>query len=276
MPEGRTVSRVLVLGSGPPPKVGQLHVHLREQAARGIGWRIEPTRVGGFPFTPLDVVLTELGHVDAALRAAPGSADAVLLDTFGEYGLAAMRSGLVMPVIGAAEAALAEARLAGPRFGIVTVWPESMDWLYQRQLRLLDSRENCVGIRYVGGAAASEQTPRETLGAMHREDAGWIGRIASAMQSLVDEGASSIVLGCTCMAPVWEALAGRASVPVICAARAGVRAVLSTLDSAGSHAATQGPPASITAVKALVDFVDRGPAATDQDAACPVCITAPE
>jgi allantoin racemase len=270
------VSRVLVLGGGPLTKAGALPVHLREQAVCGIDWRIEPTRVGGFPFTPLDVVLTELGHVDAALRAAPGSADVVLLDTFGEYGLAAMRSGLAMPIVGAAEAALAEARLAGPRFGIVTVWPESMDWLYQRQLRLLDARQSCVGIRYVGGAAATDQTPHETLGAMHREDAGWIGQIASAMQSLADDGASSIVLGCTCMAPVWEALAARATVPVICAARAGVRAAVRALESGGSHAATQGPPASIAAVSALIDFVDHGPAATAQDAACPVCITAPE
>jgi len=270
------MSRVLVLGSGPPPRAGELPVHLREQAARGIDWRIEPTRIGGFPFTPLDVVLTEVGHVDAALRAAPGSADAVLLDTFGEYGLAAMRSGLAMPVVGAAEAALAEARLAGPRFGIVTVWPESMDWLYQRQLRLLDARESCVGIRYVGGAAASEQTPRETLGAMQRGDDGWIARIASAMQALADAGASSIVLGCTCMAPVWEALAARATLPVICAARAGVRAVLRALEDDVPPAATQGPPATVAAVSTLIAWVDHGPAPDGQDANCPVCIAVPE
>lgn len=264
--------RIVVLGSGSLPLDGGLPVHLRGHDPH-IEWRIVATRIGGFPFTPLDVVMTELGHVDAALRGARDGADAILLDTYGEYGLAAMRSALSIPVIGAAEAAIAEARAFGGSFGIVTVWPKSMDWLYARQAATLGIARECLGVRYVGGETASRSTPTSTLDAMHRSDEGWLERIEDACRDLAQCGASSVVLGCTCMAPVWEAIAARSALPVICAARAGAKAAVDALEAGG---VVQRPAAaSREAADRLVAWVDAAPIRPSmQD--CPVCIIATE
>lgn len=271
-------SHVLVLGSGSLPSNGQLPVHLRGHDA-SIEWRIGSTRIGGFPFTPLDGVMTEVGHIDAAIRGARDGAAAILLDTYGEYGLAAMRSALAIPVVGAAEAAVVEALAIGPRFGIVTVWPASMDWLYERQATALGIRECCVGVRYVGGESTDRAAPGATLEAMHRSDAGWIERIGLACDEIAGLGASSIVLGCTCMAPVWKAIAGRSPVPVICAARAGARAAVEMLTKAGRTPSAQRSTAAETAARQLVAWVDAVVSAAPiaaEPAACPVCIASAE
>lgn len=268
------MKHVLVLGSGPQPAATPLPPHLREIAADDIGWRLENTRIGGFPYTPLDALMTETGHVDAALRLRNDDTQAVLVDTFGEYGLAVMRSALDVPVVGSAEAAFAEAGQHGERFGIVTVWPASLDWLYRRQLRLHEAVGHCVGIRYAGDAVASEPLPAETIGAMRRGEPGWLARLDAAMQELVAQGARSIVLGCTCMSPVWSELQRKSSVPVICAARAGARAAL----AAARDATVPPPAASIATRAAFARWVDQGAGAapSTDDASCPVCITAPQ
>lgn len=267
------VSRVLVLGTAAPPVDGELPVHLRGHAA-GIEWRIGSTRIGGFPFTPLDVVMTEVGHIDAAIRGAREGASAILLDTYGEYGLDAMRSALDIPVVGAAEAAVAEALAVGPRFGLVTVWPASMAWLYERQAARLGIGGSCVGIRYVGGESTERARPGATIEAMHRSDAGWQERIEAACREIAALGAASIVLGCTCMAPLASRIAARSGVPIVCPARAGARAVVAAL---GSRTAMQADPASASNDSAtrLVAWVDAAvplelPAGAA--AACPVCI----
>lgn len=268
------MSHVLVLGSGPQPRSAPLPPHLRDIAAPGIAWRLENTRLGGFPYTPLDALMTETGLVDAALRLRDAGTRAVLVDTFGEYGLAAMHSALDIPVIGSAEAALAEARAHGERFAIVTVWPASLDWLYRRQLLLHEAAERCIGIRYLGGAQASTAMPAETIGAMHRGAPDWLERIETSMRDCAAQGASSIVLGCTCMAPIWASLADRAGVPVICAARAGARATLTAL----RDGAEVQPTASPQSRQAFADWIERGAgaAAAPESASCPVCITDPQ
>jgi Asp/Glu/hydantoin racemase len=268
------MKHILVLGSGPQPATAPLPPHLRELAAGDLHWRLEGTRVGGFPYTPLDALMTETGHVDAALRLRDADTRAVLVDTFGEYGVTVMRSALDIPVVGSAEAALAESRQHGERFGIVTVWPASLDWLYRRQLLLHEAAARCVGIRYVGDAVAREPQPVETLGAMRRGEPQWLQLIEAGMRDLVAQGARSIVLGCTCMSPVWGQLRHRAGVPVICAARAGAQAALA---AARSAPALQ-PTASLATRAAFARWVDQGAgAAPDADAAsCPVCITEPQ
>lgn len=266
-------TRILVLGTAAPLSGSELPLHLRGHGP-GIEWRIGATRVGGFPFTPLDVVMTEVGHVDAAIRGAREGADAILLDTYGEYGIAAMRSALAIPVVGAAEAAVAEARAIGPRFGIVTVWPASMDWLYERQAALLGVRDRCVGVRYVGGGTTDRASPGSTLDAMHRSDTGWLERIGLACDEIAKLGASSIVLGCTCMAPLSKAIAERSPIPVICAAHAGARAVVREIARRAGARVPGEAPATLKSTMAFVSWVDgMAPTEAGAGAACPVCIT---
>ncbi len=267
------MSHILVVGNGPQPADSPLPIHLREVSATPQAWRLQPARIGGFPYTPLDALMTEAGLVDAVLSNVTAGTRAVLIDTFGEYGLLAMRSAVTLPVVGSAESALAEARSHGERFGIVTVWPASLDWLYQRQLRQLDATGRCVGIRYVGGQQATPNTPGDTMGALQRGDDGWAARLAAAIGELAAAGADSIVFGCTCMAPVWARLQQGAALPLICAARAGARAAVRAAqqDSPGIPGASQ---ASLRTLRDFAAWSERGAAAVppSDDASCPVCI----
>jgi len=267
------VKHVLVVGSGPQPRDIPLPLHLREIALPGMHWRLENTRIGGFPYTPLDALMTEAGHVDAVLRLCDSDTEAVLVDTFGEYGLEAMRSSVDVPVVGAAESGLAEARSHGDRFAIVTVWPESLDWLYRRQLLRHEASARCIGIRYLGGTQATEKTPVETLGAMQRGEPHWLERIRNAMRELEAQGASSIVLGCTCMSPIWPQLQDATGIPVICAARAGARGVLTALRT-DDRTHTK---ASAASLEAFSNWMERGAAGVppEESPTCPVCIADP-
>lgn len=278
------MSHVLVVGGG--PESDSLPAHLLPLQSGAVAWRIAAPRVGGFPFTPLDALLTEVGLVDLVLREASADTRAVLVDTFGEYGIAAMRSGIEVPVVGAAESAIAAARRRGRAFGIVTVWPASLDWLYQRQLRVLDATAACVGIRYVGGQHADGSTPSATLGAMHAGDPAWLARILAGIAELADAGADCVIFGCTCMAPVYARVAERSPIPAICAARAGAAAVAALLEDEPSGALATSAAASASARTRLrfVSWVASGVEATNVDIAagtndgqtCPVCVLAPD
>ena len=96
--------------------------------------RIE-MRVPGFARNPYDRFIVALAHIDAAERAVAEGCDAIFLDTFADYGLAEMRCAVPIPVIGAGEAGIITASANGTRdFAIVTVWPQSMNYLYKERL----------------------------------------------------------------------------------------------------------------------------------------------
>ncbi|MEZ5459462.1 MAG: aspartate/glutamate racemase family protein [Steroidobacteraceae bacterium] len=278
------MGHVLVVGGGPASDT--LPAHLAPLQSGAVAWRVAAPRVGGFPFTPLDALMTEVGLVDLVLREASADTRAVLVDTFGEYGIAAMRCAVDMPVVGAAASAIAAARRHGAAFGIVTVWPASLDWLYQRQLRALDAVAACVGIRYVGGRHADPTTPSATLGAMHAGDPVWLARILAGIAELADAGADCVIFGCTCMAPVHGRVAARSPIPVICAAQAGVAAVKALLDSERPVVAAEpaAPSASAPSRQRFANWVAGATesrtteiAVGDDDGqACPVCVLAPD
>jgi allantoin racemase len=270
------VQHILVVGGGPQLD-GLPPVHLREIASSGIEWAIATPRFGGFPYTPLDALITGAGLVDAVLAGATDETRAVLVDTFGEYGMLAMRSAVTVPVVGAAEAAIAEALERGDRFGIVSVWPASLEWLYEERLREHQATDQCAGIRFVGAAALDRGTAADTLDAMHRSDSDWLERIVASAEALIDDGARSIVLGCTCMAPVAASLSARLRVPAICAARAGARAALAAArgERPVSRVVPQATADTRAAFSSWVAQGVGGSAAEDAAAACPVCITDP-
>lgn len=62
----------------------------------------------------------------AMLRDVPADADAVLLACFGDPGLQELRRAATVPVVGLAEAVIAEAQGAGQRFAIITA---GADWV---------------------------------------------------------------------------------------------------------------------------------------------------
>lgn len=273
------MSHILVVGGGPATATEP--VHLRALRSPAAAWRIAAPRVGGFPFTPFDALLTEVGLVDCVLRETRHDTRAILVDTFGEYGIAAMRSAVDVPVIGAAEAAVTAAAAHGPAFGIVTVWPASLDWLYESQLRRLAVADRCIGVRYVGAGHADADTPGVTLDAMHSGSPVWLQRIVAAAESLADAGAHSIVFGCTCMAPLHAAVAAQCRIPVVCAAHAGARAVRDHVDGRRVPGSDDvGPPRTSSESRqrfaAWMDARAVSPSDAGAGMDCPVCITAPD
>lgn len=248
---------------------------------------IEPvlinTRVSVFAHTIADRAIVDLAHVDAAIGAERDGFDAVFVNTFADYGLAAMKSALSIPVVGAGEAGLQLACMLGERFAVITVWPRSLDHIYRDRLRDTATAQRCVGVVYVSpeeelSRLASDQGVMQR---MHRQEAGVIDRLAEACRHATEDlGADTLVLGCTCMAPVLDALRARTAAPVVECSHAGYLATETLL----RHGLTQSKlayaapsAASLDRVRALIDGQGAGtePAANaDSQAECPVCLPA--
>src|SRR6185369_9465627 len=97
--------------------------HLAPHAPEGVELVIYPPRIGAFPHTPYDRLLVDLAHVDAGERAAADGVDAI-------------RAAVDIPVVGAGEVGITEASAGGRRFGIVTIWPPALEFLYTERARM--------------------------------------------------------------------------------------------------------------------------------------------
>ncbi|MGE0734233.1 MAG: aspartate/glutamate racemase family protein [Alphaproteobacteria bacterium] len=192
-----------------------------------------------FPRDALELKLLEVGYIDAGLRAAADGNEALVINSMGDYGLAALRAGAGVPVLGSGEAGLRKAASLGGKFAIVTVWPESTAFLYRQLLREAGLESRCAAVLHVGQQAELESIVRGTAGDAHYVarmqggDATMLDRVVQACEQAVRQhGAASILLGCTCMSPVAAKIAARVSVPVVdslveaigCALRGDVKA----------------------------------------------------
>ncbi|MDM7966146.1 aspartate/glutamate racemase family protein [Blastomonas fulva] len=223
-----------------------------------------PSRVPAFPYTPLEQAMQALGHAEAALQAAEDGCGAVVIDSVGDYGLAAMRAMLPVPAIGSGEAGLAEAQ--GRRFGIVTVWPESMNFILSERLSASGCAHACIGIVNVGEDSDTEVLagPGGYLAQVREGREGVVGKVLAGVAELAARGAQAVMLGCTCMSGMADGIADTVDIPIINPLAAGVRAAITA------------PPLSVTPhlregradlLRAMVAAVADEPA---ED--CPVCI----
>lgn len=243
---------------GPTPELAPLFP--------GIGFHAFPSRVPAFPYTPLEQAMQALGHAEAALSAAEQGCDAVVIDSVGDYGLAAMRAMLPIPAIGSGEAGLAEAAQDGRSFGIVTVWPQSMNFILNERLQACGVFGLCAGIVNTGSDAdaASLTGPDGYLAQVRDGKAAILQQVLAGIAALAEEGAEAVMLGCTCMSAMAETIAAASPVPVINPLAAGVRAALAAPPVARPPQVREGRPALL---RAMVDAV-AGEMAED----CPVCI----
>ncbi|MFM8516494.1 MAG: aspartate/glutamate racemase family protein [Nevskiaceae bacterium] len=277
--------RISILGSGTASRELPAHFSAVAQHSAELALTLVNPRLSLFAATAYERLLVDVGYVDAALEAARDGSDAILINSFADYGLNAARAALTVPLIGAGEAALREASADGSRpFSIVTVWPRSMSFLYEERLQATGLQSLCRSIRH-----ASDEHELHKLGhddgvmpRMARHEPSVIASLRALCEAAVkDDGAAAIVLGCTCMAPIGELLQTGCSVPVIESSRAGLRAAL----VAGRAApATAGEAKSIwsgrvsdpTLIPALVSSWTEGGArcAPPPESDCPVCVSA--
>ncbi len=230
---------------------------------------VAPLRAKLFPYTPADLPLVTLDVLDAAFRAHGDGADAVLIDTFGEYALDAARAALDVPVVGAAEAAFAA--VGRRRFAVVTVWPPSMRWIYEDRFRRHEVAARCTGVFHVAPLPAdSEAEALDRMRGEVREPTDVLrARVAAACDAAAASGAEVLVLGCTCMAPLLDDLRTRVSLPIVCPSRAGLYAAAAAA-RARPHVHADVDAELSERVRSAVDALE---ALTADGTACPVCIT---
>jgi allantoin racemase len=263
-----TQPRIAVLGSGTARPELPPHFFERDDARP---WAA-PVRLSAFARTPYERLVVDVGYVDAAQQAAP-LADAIFINSFADYGIDAMRAVLAIPVVGAGEAALAEAARRAGRFAIVTVWPESMGFLYDERLRALGLTERCVSIEHVSPESelAKLGSDDSVMERMHRHEPSVLEQLRDACNRAVSRhGAGCIVLGCTCMAPIGPALAAACAFPVLESSRLGLAA---SIAAAGAQHGRRAPRSDGTQLVTLVDAW-AGAQATNSIARepdCPVC-----
>lgn len=192
-----------------------------------------PMRVPGFARNPYDRFFVALGHIDAAERAVADGCDAIFIDTFADYGIAEIRAAVPVPVIGAGESGIVAASANGTRdFSIVTVWPLSMNYLYKERLDNSPGGNRCLRVEHVLPETELQKAGTDGFikNRMERHESAVIDLLAARVQQVADEsGVGTILLGCTCMAPVGPAIQERVDVEVIEGTRNGLAVAFATL-----------------------------------------------
>jgi allantoin racemase len=273
--------RIAVLGSGTNARA--LPPHLAELATPEATPVLVDPRLTAFALTPYERLVVDLGYVDAAQAAERDGFAAVFIHSFADYGIAAARAALKIPVVGAGEATLLAAAAGGRRFAIVTVWPASMAHLYDERLRMLGLLDQCAAIHHVSPEAELARVGLDdgVMARMQRRENDIVAKLLAACEGSVrDEGAECIVLGCTCMAPVGPAIAAECSVPVLESSRVGYHAAVAAA-AAGRHGRSAVAADRRALVPSLVDaWLGAGSAgcgtAPRDGSDCPVCIIAPD
>ena len=231
--------KIAVIGSGyratgddtPPPEIGGV-------AAPGFEPRLVEQRLPAFPLNQINRTLSELAVIEAGLRAAERGFEAVFINTVGDYGLASLRSGLSIPVIGAGQATMHAAAQLGERFSIVTIWPESLRFIYTHLLRVYGMERHCVSVRCV---AMDDELPslgddENFVTDMRHGERTQVGRIVGACEAAIrDDRADTIMLGCTCMSPIADEIAARCAAPVLNPLTTGYKATEVALALGVSH-----------------------------------------
>jgi allantoin racemase len=261
-------TQAAVAGLGAPPELAAV-------AAPGTVIQAYRTAMPIFAHTQVEFAIQALNYLDAGVAAVADGCDALVINSFSDYGIAALQSALAVPVVGAAEATLRFAATLGPRFSIVTVWPDSTNFMPRAMLRDYGAEAACVRIRNVGteDILAGDQRPDGFVSSLQHGQAAILARILAACEAAAAEDAiDSIILGCTCMSPIAERLAAGCGLPLVNP----LAVALKTAElqaSLGLRAGRRGQgaarQASIDRVRRMIEAGAATPAAE-----CPVCVVA--
>jgi len=187
-----------------------------------------------------EALLLDLAVCEAGLSAEAEGFDAVYVHHVGDPGVAALRSVLSVPVLGAGRAAMLHALTLGSRFAILAPDPNTAARL-KKAIRDGGLDRVCTCVR-----ALDEEDPSEDA-AVH-----------AAGLCVEADGAEVIVLGSTGMAEVARLLPGRLGVPVVDPGPLGLTLLESFLALGLTHSSRAHPEPMVrkdALVHALVDAV---------------------
>ncbi|HAE51428.1 MAG: hydrogenase expression protein HupH [Tistrella sp.] len=175
----------------------------------GMDFDFRPVRIAPVNYvSQQDSVLSDVGILEAGIRAQAEGYDAVCIDTVSDGGMAPLRSVLDIPVIGAGRHAMLTALMLGDRFSILAMW-DRWRHLYTKTLAELGLGAKCASLR-----SADLQPDNQSLMA-GKEEAFFPALHAAALRCVEEDGADVIVLGSTTMHQAHAYLAERLPVPVI-------------------------------------------------------------
>ncbi len=155
-----------------------------------------------------DLVLADVGMMEAGLDAQKRGFDAVCIDTMSDSGVAALRSVLDIPVIGPGRASMLMAMMLGDRFSIITMW-DQWKHLYVRTIKDLRLTDHCASVRSIDIAPDNQGLLKG------KEEVIFPLLEKAAMQCVEEDGAHVILLGSTTMHQAYSYLAERLPVPII-------------------------------------------------------------
>ena len=157
--------------------------------------------------TMYELAIMEMEVIAAGLNAETAGCDAVVVDSISDPGVAALRSRLRVPVVGAGATSYLLAGLLGRRFSVVTYLREHAVF-YERVLAEQGVRAECASLRPIGedpNHSALLDGPSEKVRLIER----------AARAAIEDDGADVIVLGSTSMHRATDRLRTSLPAPVI-------------------------------------------------------------
>ena len=244
-------------------------------APDGIELGFFPPRVPGFAHNPYDHLFVEIAHVDAAERAEAAGCDGIFIDTFADYGIDRIRHTVALPVFGAGEVGIAAASAEGRRFSIVTVWPESLAFIYRERLGACAGGHLGAGVHYFSAERELEllNTDAGVAQRMLAHEGSLVDELARAFRRAVEsDGSEAVLCGCTCMSPIGELLSERCEFPVVECSRVGQAAAMDGL-LGGAQPAERRLSARRGDVRRMVDsLLGQGDRLQMSEDSCDVCV----
>ena len=166
--------------------------------------------------------------LDAGAAAEAEGYDAVCSFSMSDSGVAALRSRLSIPVIGAGQAALALAAQIGHRFSVITMWEPWRQHVLENAAKYgLSAR--LASVRHIN----VRPNPQELLAG--NEDLIFGELETAAKEAIIVDHADVIVLGSTTMYRAYAHLAATLPCPVVSPGLAAYKACETLLDLGLSH-----------------------------------------
>ena len=207
-----SATRIAVLGSGDAtPILDDTTVPVPLQVS-GIDTTLLPVPGASFPLTPNDRLICEQAYLAAGIEAADAGADAIYINTVGDYGLNALNQVLSIPAMGAGSGALKYALTSASSFSIVTLWPPAMRFIYDAMLADSNLTQYCDDIVHLSDDTllATSSGPLEAMETVQACGITTLDKITDVIQRVnARHPDSSVVLGCTCMYPIASRLRER-------------------------------------------------------------------